>query len=157
MAANQIEQNLPEALLHCKLTKSTLVIAKLDRLSRNVEFLVALMNSDVKFIAADNPNATNLTIHILAAVAEEELSAIKTRTKAALQAAKARGVVLGNPNSDLVLNTDTTAARAARTSATKAWNADMRIIIADELNSRGFTTRRHSQLDPTAIKRILAN
>jgi hypothetical protein len=74
-----------------------LVIAKLDRLSRNMAFIATLMDSKVEFIAADNPHANRLTIHILAAVAEHERAAISERTKAALAAAKRRGVKLGGP------------------------------------------------------------
>ena len=88
---------LKEALEYCDLTGSKLVIAKLDRLSRNVAFLANLMESGVQFIACDNPQANELTIHILAAVAEAERKAISERTMVALAAAKARGVVLGNP------------------------------------------------------------
>lgn len=85
------------ALEQCELTGARPVIAKLDRLSRNVAYLANLMESGVKFIAADNSEANELTIHILAAVAQEERRAISARTKAALAAAKARGVKLGNP------------------------------------------------------------
>jgi DNA invertase Pin-like site-specific DNA recombinase len=72
------------------------VVAKLDRLARNVEFLAKVMNSAVDFVACDNPAANRLTLHILAAVAEAEAKAISDRTKAALQAAKARGTLLGS-------------------------------------------------------------
>ena len=74
------------------------MIAKLDRLSRNLAFIATLMESGVEFVAADMPFANKLTIHILAAVAEHERGAISERTKAALAAAKARGTRLGNPN-----------------------------------------------------------
>ncbi len=74
-----------------------LIIAKLDRLARNVHFISGLMNSDVEFVAVDMPTANRLTIHILAAVAEHEREMISLRTKAALAAAKARGTKLGNP------------------------------------------------------------
>ena len=87
---------LTKALAHCRRSKATLVVAKLDRLARNVAFTSALMESDVDFVACDNPHANRLTIHILAAVAEAEAVAISERTKAALAAAKARGVKLGS-------------------------------------------------------------
>ena len=88
---------LGNALAACKKQKAKLVIAKLDRLSRNLAFIAALMESGVEFVAVDNPHATKLTIHILAAVADER-DLISERTKAALQAAKARGKVLGSKN-----------------------------------------------------------
>jgi DNA invertase Pin-like site-specific DNA recombinase len=87
---------LMKALAQARRAKAKLVIAKLDRLSRNVAFLSRLMESDVEFVACDNPTANKLTIHILAAVAEDEARRISDRTKAALTAAKARGVVLGS-------------------------------------------------------------
>src|SRR5262249_9460343 len=88
---------LVKALAACKRNKAKLVIAKLDRLSRNLAFIATLMDSGVEFVAVDNPHANKLTVHILAAVAQHECEMIAQRTKDALQAAKARGVVLGNP------------------------------------------------------------
>lgn len=89
---------LHAALAECQKRRAVLVIAKLDRLARNVHFISGLMNSDVEFIAVDMPSANRLTIHILAAVAEKhEREMISQRTKAALAAAKARGTKLGNP------------------------------------------------------------
>jgi len=89
---------LREALAFCKKHKATLLVAKLDRLARNVAFVSALMESRVEFTACDFPQANRLTVHILAAVAEHERDMISQRTKEALAAAKARGVRLGNPN-----------------------------------------------------------
>src|SRR5215813_3150856 len=88
---------LQKALAACRKHKGKLIIAKLDRLSRNLAFIATLMDSNVEFIAADNPHANRLTVHILAAVAEHERAAISERTKAALAAAKRRGVKLGGP------------------------------------------------------------
>src|SRR3954452_8738746 len=88
---------LAKALAACRAHGATLVIAKLDRLARNVAFISRLMEGGVEFVAVDFPTANRLTIHILAAVAEHEREMISARTKAALQAAKARGVKLGNP------------------------------------------------------------
>lgn len=78
------------------------MIAKLDRLSRNLAFIAALMDSGVEFVAVDNPHANKLTIHILAAVAQHEREMIAERTRAALQAAKRRGVKLGRNGSDVL-------------------------------------------------------
>jgi DNA invertase Pin-like site-specific DNA recombinase len=86
---------LRAALEHARKHKATLVIAKLDRLARNVAFIAQLMEAGVDFIAVDNATANKLTLHILAAVAEHEREMISERTKAALAAAKARGTVLG--------------------------------------------------------------
>lgn len=88
---------LASALTSCRLHRATLVIAKLDRLSRNVAFIANLMDGGVDFVACDMPHANRLTLHLLAAIAEHEREMISQRTKAALQAAKARGVRLGNP------------------------------------------------------------
>lgn len=89
---------LAAALSSCHLHHATLVIAKLDRLARNVAFIANLMDGGVDFVACDMPHANRLTLHLLAAIAEHEREMIGQRTKAALQAAKARGVKLGNPN-----------------------------------------------------------
>lgn len=93
-------QNRPQlaaAIEQSKRTGATLLIAKLDRLARNVHFISGLMESGVDFIAADMPQANRLTVHIMAAFAEHEARAISERTKAALAALKARGKKLGNP------------------------------------------------------------
>lgn len=89
---------LAKALAHAKKTKATLVIAKLDRLSRNLAFIANLMESGVEFVCCDMPSANSLTLHIIASVAEYERKLISERTKAALAQARARGVRLGNPN-----------------------------------------------------------
>src|SRR5262249_29946080 len=89
---------LQKALQHAKVTGATLVIAKLDRLSRNAAFLLALGDAGIKFVAADLPEANPLVVGVMAVIAEHEREAISKRTKEALQAAKRRGVMLGNPN-----------------------------------------------------------
>jgi len=86
---------LKEAVKLCKRQKATLVIAKLDRLARNVHFVSGLMETNVNFVACDNPHANRLMVHMLAAFAEHEREMISQRTKDGLQAAKARGVILG--------------------------------------------------------------
>lgn len=85
------------ALAQCRKLKATLVIAKLDRLARNVHFISGLMETGVEFVAVDMPKANKLTVHIMAAMAEFEAQAISQRTKAALEAARARGAQFGNP------------------------------------------------------------
>lgn len=89
---------LAAALDACRKHKAVLIIAKLDRLARNLHFISGLMESGVEFIAVDMPEANRLTIHIIAAVAEHERETISQRTKAALQAVKTRGTKLGSPN-----------------------------------------------------------
>ena len=92
---------LAAALAHCELTGATLIVAKLDRLSRNVAFLATLQDSGTRFLAVDMPEANELTIHIMAAVAQAERKAISKRTKEALAAAKARGTKLGGARGNL--------------------------------------------------------
>ena len=89
---------LREALHRAKVTGATLVIAKLDRLSRNLAFIAALQDSGAKFVAADMPEANETMIQFMAVIAQHERKMISTRTKAALAAARARGKRLGNPN-----------------------------------------------------------
>jgi DNA invertase Pin-like site-specific DNA recombinase len=87
---------LKKAIAHARRIGAKLVIAKLDRLARNMAFVSALMDSGVEFVCCDNPHANRLTIHILAAVAEDEARRISERTTVALAAAKARGTLLGS-------------------------------------------------------------
>ena len=89
---------LLKALEHARLTDGILLIAKLDRLSRDAHFLLGLQKAGVRFTAVDMPHADNFTVGIMALVAQKERKSISERTKAALAAAKARGVKLGNPN-----------------------------------------------------------
>src|SRR5256884_959957 len=86
---------LAAAMAAAKKAKATLIIAKLDRLARNVHFISGLMESGVDFVAADNPHANKLMVHMLAAFAEHEREQISQRTKDALTAAKTPGIRLG--------------------------------------------------------------
>lgn len=89
---------LAAALAACRLHRAQLVIAKLDRLSRNLKFIATLLDSGADVVCCDMPSANRFTLHIMAAMAEHERELISQRTKAALAAAKARGTKLGNPN-----------------------------------------------------------
>ena len=93
---NPDRPELAEAIQHAKMANATLIVAKLDRLARNVAFVSALMESKVDFVCCDCPTANTLTLHILAAVAQEEARMIGERKKKALAAVKARGKKLGS-------------------------------------------------------------
>jgi DNA invertase Pin-like site-specific DNA recombinase len=158
---------LAKALELARKGKATLLIAKLDRLARNVAFIASLMDAGIEFRACDQPFASRLTLHILAAEAENEGRRISERTKAALQAAKARGVKLGSP---IAVET-VVAARAARSRYSANANATTRAVIADILRSgvsslveigkaleaRGVRTPRgHTTWRPVQVWRLLA-
>jgi DNA invertase Pin-like site-specific DNA recombinase len=128
---------LAAALVACKKHKAKLVIAKLDRLSRNLAFIATLMDSGVEFVAVDNPHANKLTVHILAAVAQHEREMIAQRTKDALAAAKARGVALGNPQ----LAEARDKANAASVAAADAFAANVRPII-EQIRASGVQSFR---------------
>lgn len=169
---------LAKALAHARRSKATLVVAKLDRLARNVAFLSALMESNADFVACDMEHANRLTIHILAAVAEAESKAISERTKTALSAAKARGTKLGSSRpghwdgrEDARLRgakKGSAVAKRVRSEAADEAYADLygRLKeirdegqtlrqIADDLNSEGHTTRRGKQWNSTQVLRVL--
>src|SRR4051794_11373263 len=133
---------LAKALAACRRLGATLVIAKLDRLARRVSFVSALMDSGVEFVAVDFPTANKLTIHILAAVAEHEREMISARTKAALAAAKARGVKLGNANMRPDIQAKGAAAGLiARRAKAAARTADL-VPLLDDLRAAGATSLR---------------
>lgn len=155
-----------QALQAAQETGAVLLIAKLDRLARSVHFISGLMESGVKFVACDMPTINELTLHILAAVAQAEAGMISQRTKAALAAAKARGVTLGSPD-NLTPEARETGAAANRAAAIAAYRktagyaAVLRdqgqslAAIAERLNSEGHRTRRGRSFQPMTIKRIL--
>jgi DNA invertase Pin-like site-specific DNA recombinase len=155
---------LAQALATCQQQRATLVIARLDRLARNVAFIANLMESGVDFVAVDMPEANRLTIHILAVVAEHERDLISSRTKAALKAAKIRGVRLGNPNPLPAAKKAVQALKAQ----TAAYQVTVRPLVqqlqqegytlaalARELNRRGVPTARGGRWYATTVKNIL--
>lgn len=165
---------LRKAIAHAKRNKATLVIAKLDRLSRSVYVTAELHRSGVDFVACDNPTANRMTIQILAAVAENEVRQISERTKAALGALKARGVPLGasRPQSrNLTMEARSRGAvrgaEATRRAADEAYTdllpliVDMRAKglslrqIATQLNDSGHTTRQGSAWNAMQVGRLL--
>ena len=151
---------LEKAKAACRKHKAKLVIAKLDRLSRNVAFIAALMDGNVEFVAVDNPHAARLTLHILAAVAEHEAEAISQRTIAALQAAKRRGVVLGRNGAEILAPANRAAAmkRAGQLKLVlvELSGTGMSIRqIAAELTARGIPTPRGGKWHPQTVSRVL--
>lgn len=162
---------LAEALRLCRLHNATLIIAKLDRLARNVAFIAALMDSGAEFVAVDFPQANRLTVHILAAVAEHEAEMVSKRTKDALAAAKARGVRLGGDRGNIaaIRAKGTEASAKVRSARADAKASDVAPIMRDlaasgaslrsiaaELHQRGIPSPRGAQWTPMAVKRALA-
>ena len=162
---------LAEALAYARKARATLVIAKLDRLGRNVHFVSGLMESGVPFDCADRPGADPFRLHIEAAVAEEEARKISQRTKDALRAAKRKGVKLGAANPEC--RNLTAAARRRGAKATKAnaaaYYADVLPTIrerraagatletiAAELTAAGHVTQRGLPYSATAVYRLLS-
>jgi DNA invertase Pin-like site-specific DNA recombinase len=165
---------IAEALRLCRLHRATLIIAKLDRLARNVHFISSLMEAGVDFVAVDFPQANRLTVHILAAVAEHEASMISARTKAALAAAKARGVKLGGQRGSLdrmgrMARKGNAASATVRRAASAKRNEDLLPVIddiratgastpqqiADGLNERGITAARGGAWSAVQVRRVL--
>lgn len=153
---------LEKAISLCLSTGATLIVAKLDRLARNVAFISQLMESKVRFVACDMPEANTLTIHIIAACAEHERNLISRRTKDALKAAKARGVKLGNPNLHLARQKAASAPRHYRTVPLsvielikeKRKTCSLQ-FIADYLNNLGIRTIKNMLWTATAVSRVL--
>jgi DNA invertase Pin-like site-specific DNA recombinase len=162
---------LAEALRLCRLHGATLIIAKLDRLARNVAFISNLMESGVEFTAVDFPQANRLTVHILAAVAEHEREMISKRTKDALAAAKARGKKLGGNRGKvhLIGQRGGLASAALRVAKARSRAADIAPIIKDiraggasslrqiamGLNERNIMTARGKPWTATQVMRVL--
>ena len=136
--ANALDRRpqLRQALDLCKKTGATLLIAKLDRMARNVHFISGLMESKVKFVACDLPEANQLTLHVMAAFAEHEARRISERTRDALAAAKARGIALGTTGvQNLQRNTE------ERQLAARAFADRLRPVL-DGFLAQGCTRRQ---------------
>jgi DNA invertase Pin-like site-specific DNA recombinase len=141
---------LAKAIAAARLYRAPLIVAKLDRLSRNVAFLCTLRDSGVSIIFADMPDANDLTVNVLASVAEHEAQIISQRTKAALAAAKARGTGLGGIRPGQRLTDAMRAAgRAKRTASAAQRAADLKPLL-DELRAAGTTTLRGIARELTA-------
>ncbi len=156
---------LSKAIEHCKITNATLLIAKLDRLSRNVKFIYMLKESNINFICADMPDANSLTIGILAVLAQEERELISKRTRLALAELKKKGVKLGSPQN----LTDDARKKGTQTLINNALNnpqnkmATLAIVsmrdseklsyrkIAEQLNQNGYKTRRGKEFSASQV------
>jgi DNA invertase Pin-like site-specific DNA recombinase len=166
---------LAKAMSHARRAGAVLVIARLDRLSRNLHFLSGLMESKVEFVACDMPSANRLTLHIMAAVAEDYARQISDKTKMGLEAARARGTVLGGYRAKAAAKlTPEVRARAAkaagiahRASAIDVYSDLLPLMnagksaglslsqIADQLNDAGHTTRTGVAWTKVQVKRVL--
>lgn len=158
---------LEAALLRCRQTNATLLVAKLDRLTRDVAFLFNLRNSGVKFQALDIPEANTLMLGVMVSMAQHEREIISKRIKEALQARKARGLPLGNPR-DMTVYGARGSALSIATKRDKAKANALKVApviedaksqgfktlqaIADHLNSLGVETPRGKSWTPTAVK-----
>jgi len=165
---NDDRPQLTRALDACRLTRAVLVIAKLDRLSRDAHFLLGLEKAGVEFIAADMPNANRLTVRLMAVIAQEEREMISARTKAALAAAKARGTKLGGnrggPKVDPALGTaarhraaEDYYARNIGPIALATWRAEGRTYgrAAAALAARGIRTPRGGKWTRAAVRSLI--
>src|SRR4029077_5396590 len=130
---------LAKAFAACRAYGAKLVIAKIDRLSRDAHFLLGLQKAGVKFVAADMPEANEMVVGIMAVVAQAERKMISQRTKAALQAAKARGKTLGGFRGIIPTDENRKAALETRKAASKAKALDIAPIV-DEIEQAGVTS-----------------
>ena len=162
---------LKEALEVCRKTGGKLIVAKLDRLARNVAFLSQLLESDVDIVFCDFPQANKMVLHILAAISQYEAELIATRTKQALAAKKAKGCTLGNPE-HLIGKLDEAVAKSVETNKRKAEEnpnnkraaAMLKVLakegrtlqeMADYLNEQGFTTSKGYRFSRSSVYVLL--
>ena len=152
---------LAAALAACRKHRATLVIARLDRLTRNLHFVSGLMESGVDFVAVDNPHANKFMVHILAAVAEHERDLISQRTKAALAAAKARGVDLGRYGRTVLAPRNRAAADAfaheiaGTVKQLRREGATTVRALTEAMNDRGVATRNGGRWHVQTTHRLL--
>ena len=162
---------LKQALTQCRTTGATLIVAKLDRLARNVSFLSNLLESDVEIVFCDFPQANKMVLHILAAISQYEAELTAQRTKAALQAMKARGAKLGNPehlmnkHKQAIANSNkTNSEKAKKNPNNKRAVAFLKVMISqgksltemtDILNSEGFVTAQGCKFVPATVRRLI--
>ncbi len=157
---------LRQAVDLCRKESATLLVSKIDRLSRSLRLIMMLEQYKVPFIAADNPEMNELVCHILVALAQSERKTIATRVREALRQAKLRGIKLGGPN----IAEARLLANSTRIKKAKEQNDKLRMVvqetmektgltklsdIAQALNLRGIKTNRGSQFTPTQIHRLL--
>lgn len=159
------------ALALCRKTNSILIVAKLDRLSRNVAFTSKLLESDVEIMFCDFPQANRLILHIIASIAEYEANLISKRTKQSLQAKKARGVKLGK-SENLMNKFEQAICNSSKTNKAKAESnpnnmratALLRSLsmqgkslseMTNLLNEQGFVTSKGCKFQIVQVKRLL--
>ena len=162
---------LKEALEICRKTGATLIVAKLDRLGRNLSFLSQLLESDVDIVFCDFSQANKIVLHILAAISQYEAELVATRTKQALAAKKAQGYTLGNPE-HLMDKLDEAVAKSVETNKRKAEEnpnnkraaAMLKVLakerrtlqeMADYLNEQGFTTSKGYRFSRSSVYVLL--
>lgn len=160
---------LLKAIDYCKTNRAILVIAKLDRLSRNVSFIFALKDANIKFYCCDLPELNTLTLGIFATLAQSERETISSRTKAALQAKKDKGFKLGAPNASISNDMRIKSAEALRRKADnnannrRAYTVISQLIernmtlqaIATYLNNNDFRTSKNCLFTPIAVSRLI--
>lgn len=159
---------LHKAISRCQVSRATLIIAKLDRLSRNVAFIANLMDAGIDFVACDNPFATRLAIHILAAIAEHERDMISRRTREALAVAKAKGAILGGNRGACISETMRKESILVRRTKSEVYKERVLPTISDlqgkglslsetarKLNEMQIYTVRGGRWTATAVSRIV--
>ena len=162
---------LRNALEHCRKEGAVLIVAKLDRLARNVSFLSSLLENDVEIVFCDFPQANKLVLHILAAISQYEAELIATRTRQALAAKRAKGTKLGNPehllnkHEEAIANSNNTNREKAKANPNnKRAVALLKVLVnqditlnqmAEILNREGFVTSKGFQFSPSTIYKLI--